>query len=259
MKVDPKTLVFLKQLGLVTGAALLLMVILSAVQRKQNADSIDLQIQIEALEGEQLITDKDVRNSIQRRFGHNLNGIPIGNLDLKEVEKVLESDPFVYDADVYVDAIHKVKVRIWQREPLLRVIDRNGSQYYLDIEGEKLPLSPNYTARVLVASGNIKDYEADYLENEKSDLNQLFKVAIAVYKDEFLKAQTEQLYINAKRDLLLIPKVGDHKIVLGNALELEQKLEKLKLFYHEGLPYKGWQTYKTINLKYEDQIVCTKK
>ncbi|MEM6723671.1 MAG: cell division protein FtsQ [Bacteroidota bacterium] len=259
MKMDPKTLVFLKQLGLVTGAALLLMVILSAVQRKQNADSIDLQIQIEALEGEQLITDKDVRNTIQRKFGHNLNGIPIGNLDLDKVEKVLEEDPFVYDADVYVDAIHKVKVRIWQREPLLRVIDRNGNQYYLDVEGEQLPLSANYTARVLVASGNITDYNPAFRENEKSDLIQLFKVATAVYEDEFLKAQTEQLYINAQRDLLLIPKVGDHKIVLGNALNLTEKLDKLKLFYHEGLPYKGWQKYRTINLKYEDQIVCTKK
>lgn len=256
---DPKTWVFIKQLGLVSGAVLLLMVILSAVHRKQNSDSIDLQVKIEAIEGEQLITDADVRNIIKRRFGHILNGIPIGSLEVKEVEKVLEGDPFVLDADVYVDAIHKVKIRVWQREPLLRIIDRNGAQYYLDIEGEKLPLSANYTARVLVASGNIKDYDATYKSNEKSDLLQLFTVAKAVVKDKFLKAQTEQLYINAQGDLLLIPKVGDQKIVLGSARDIEQKLEKLKVFYNEGLPYKGWQTYRTINLKYEDQIVCTKK
>jgi len=45
-------------------------------------------------------------------------------------------------------------------------------------------------------------------------------------------------------------------ILFGPMDEIEEKFKKLKLFYKEVLPKKGWNTYSSINLKYKNQIVC---
>jgi cell division protein FtsQ len=48
--------------------------------------------------------------------------------------------------------------------------------------------------------------------------------------------------------------------VFGDAKDFEEKFEKLKTFYTEGLnKTDGWNKYSTINIKYKNQVVCTKK
>jgi cell division protein FtsQ len=87
----------------------------------------------------------------------------------------------------------------------------------------------------------------------------LFKIATYVDKDAFWKAQIEQIFVTAESEYLLIPKIGDHTIVFGTAENMEEKFEKLLLFYKEGLSRVGWEQYKSINVKFKNQVVCTKK
>ena len=65
--------------------------------------------------------------------------------------------------------------------------------------------------------------------------------------------------MNANGDMELVPRVGDHTILIGDDQQIHEKFEKLFLFYMEGLNKAGWNKYKVINLKYKDQVVCTKK
>ena len=90
-------------------------------------------------------------------------------------------------------------------------------------------------------------------------LDDAFKIARFVRQDKFLNAQIEQLFVNKELDWVLIPKVGNHTIVLGSAEDLEAKFKKLKLFYKKAMKNIGWDKYRTINLKYKNQVVCTKK
>ena len=53
--------------------------------------------------------------------------------------------------------------------------------------------------------------------------------------------------------------MGNHRIMLGTLNEFEEKLANLKLFYEQAIPKVGWEKYSMINLKYKNQIVCTKK
>ncbi len=258
MKANARKQQFIKQGLWVGGLFLFLWVLLSSVQRKRSSGSVDFVVEINGEHNEKLLTDVDVRKIIKRRFGHVLNGIPIANLDVKEVERVLEADPFILNADVYVGARNKVKVLIDQREPLLRVIDKEGSQFYLDDNGTKLPLSPNYTARVLVANGHIPIYDETYLDTEHNILKDLFELSKVIVEDEFFDALIDQVYVASNKDFILIPKVGSQKIILGKTINLEAKLEKLKVFYAEAMPHVGWKKYKTINLKFRDQVVCKK-
>ena len=77
--------------------------------------------------------------------------------------------------------------------------------------------------------------------------------------DDFWNDQIEQIYVNQNNDVELIPRVGEQVIMLGSFENFEEKLANLKLFYDQAVPKVGWDKYSIINLKYKDQIVCTKK
>ena len=116
--------------------------------------------------------------------------------------------------------------------------------------GFKFPVSRNYTKNVLVASGNIQD---------SLDLKSILKVSSYVCESMLWNSQITQLYINTNKDIELVPRVGNHIINLGNADNLEEKFENLKLFYSQAVKQTGWRKYKEINLKYKNQIVCVKR
>lgn len=250
----------LKRLSIIAFFFLIAALVISAVEQRKSTTAGDILINIEQMEvGESFINSEDVMMMIERAFGFSLVGIPIGSIDAARVERVLEADAFIKEADVYVDAQDKVHIELTQREPVLRVIDKNGLSYYLDKEGEKVPLSRHYTARVLVATGTIDPFDRDFLTKKKHVLKDLFQLTQRIMKDDFLEPLVEQIYVTKSGDYYLIPKLGDQKIILGSMERLEEKILYLKNFYKETLPYKGWQKYKTINLTFKGQVVARKK
>jgi len=80
-----------------------------------------------------------------------------------------------------------------------------------------------------------------------------------VDQSEFWKAQLVQIYVNEDNEIELIPRVGSHRILIGDVENLEEKFNKLMLFYEKGLSKTGWNEYSIINLKFKDQVVCTKR
>jgi cell division protein FtsQ len=59
--------------------------------------------------------------------------------------------------------------------------------------------------------------------------------------------------------LEIVPRAGDHTILVGELDGTETgRLENLRLFYDRAMWYEGWDEYRYINIKYGNQIVCTK-
>jgi cell division protein FtsQ len=129
--------------------------------------------------------------------------------------------------------------------------------FYIDENGFKIPMSDNYTARVLVANGLIEEGFSGTVDTLSSQLaRDIYKAAKFIQKDTLWNDQVEQLFVNLKGDIELVPRVGDHKIILGTADSLETKFRNLLVFYKKAIPKVGWDAYKSINLKYANQIVC---
>ena len=186
-------------------------------------------------------------------------GKKITSLNIPNLEKKLLNNKLVFKAEVFTDMNGEVYVNIKQREPILRIIKPDGTGFYIDKNGLKMPLSERFTARVLVATGNIFESYSKQDSIQSFVCNELYKIATYVDKDAFWKAQIEQIFVTVESDIVLIPKVGDHQIIFGDAQNMEEKFNKLMLFYNEGLTKVGWNKYKTINLSYKDQIVCVKR
>ena len=61
------------------------------------------------------------------------------------------------------------------------------------------------------------------------------------------------------KNIELVPRLGDHRIFIGNAENLPWKFEKLRALYEKALPLVGWDVYESIDLRFGDQVVCKKK
>lgn len=234
-----------------------------SVNKRAATLSEGLEIVIDKMmSGRDLLTVGDVQKIIQRSFVYNLveEKVPLSKLDVRAIERVLEDEPFVLDAEVFIDAQNQLYVHIQQREPIYRIIDVNNENYYMDKTGKQMPMSAHSTARVIVATGEIPPYTPDFKKPEKKHfLNDLNELIYKIRHDDFLHAQVEQIYVNQYKEFTLIPKVGKQKILLGKYEDIDDKLQRLKLFYEEGMSREGWNKYKTINLKYRKQIVCKKR
>ncbi len=208
--------------------------------------------------------EEDVRNMILN-LGYG-EGMRIDQVDVAHLERVLGNNPSIEHAEVYSTIDGVLKLDLIQRNPIIRVFSEAGDSYYIDENGWMMPLSNSYTARVVVANGGIKTnfaegYQLNVLDQSQEDksLKNLFKLASFIRKNKFWKAQIAQIYVRENGDLELVPRVGNHEILFGKAQRIEEKFETLMTFYKKGLSKTGWNGYKTINLKYKNQVVCTKK
>lgn len=213
----------------------------------------------------------DIVNLINER-GDSIVNQPKSTINVTDIEHMLNSHPAIANAEVSLSIDGVLKVDVLQRKPILRIITKNDDSYYIDDAGKLMPLSDKYTARVLVASGNIdepfstnymysmEDIATDTVLNSKSILNDLFDIAMYIQTDEFWKSQIQQLYVSEEKEIEMVPLVGNQKIIFGDATDIELKFKKLYTFYHQGLNTTGWwDKYSIINLKFKNQIVCTKK
>lgn len=243
------------------GAFLTLILLVSAVTRKKEMTVAATVVEVEPLEdGARLIDSMDVIRLVEKAIGATLDEQVASQVDEDFVERSLEENLFVKNAEVLLTADSKVKINIEQRVPILRVVDKLGVQYYMDKEGAKVPLSRHFTARTIVATGNIPPYTPEFLAKEKDLLKDLFELTNFILADPLWNAMVEQVHLTGNDDFVLVPKIGDQSIILGKwDAGTPEKFKKLKTFYEEGMSREGWQKYKTIDLRYRNQVVCERR
>lgn len=248
----------LRTLGYLTGGLLGILLIISAVERKGENRIRDVIVEVENLpDGSILIKKEDVLTTIDRSFGYPLNSMQIREVNMERLERVLEEDPFVLDAETFIDAKNELTILIDQREPVVRVIDNNGLNYYMDKEGMKMNTSEHASPHILVLTGNIPPHSTDFLEPDKEHLlKDLFYLAAMIREDGFLEPMIEQIHVSNRNEVTLVPKIGRQKIFFGRLRDAADKLKRLKIFYREAAPHEGWRKYRSIDLRYDGQIVA---
>jgi cell division protein FtsQ len=189
----------------------------------------------------------------------------VNEVNTQKIEDLVNQNVYVETADSYLNMDKNVVVNISEKIPVLRVYSKKGKGFYIDKKGRLIPLSQNYTPRVLVANGyinatfekeNTSIFDTIYKTTPLADL---FELSNLITANSFINAQISQIYINSKGEYDLIPELGDHLIQLGTIENAKEKLEKLEIWYKKAIVREGWDQYSVVNLKYKDQVVCTKK
>jgi len=181
--------------------------------------------------------------------GMNPLGVRYDCIDEAQIESLLESQTRIKRAECYKTPSGTLVVEVRQREPILRVMGSSGN-YYIDLEGNVLTVSPDFTAFVPIVTGSV---------SKKLAKEDLYEFGLYLHENPFWKAQIEQIHFESNGKVILIPRVGNQIIEMGSLDDYERKLHKLYSLYKNGFNKVGWNRYKKINLSFDNQAVCTKK
>ncbi|MFY0674155.1 MAG: hypothetical protein JXQ87_12180 [Bacteroidia bacterium] len=243
----------------VFGAVLLLLSASYGSKKVKSAEISDVKIEIKETEKGSFVNKIEVNDRLNNFYAPSLIDQEKSDLKVSEVDSLLTSSPFIKFSKTYTNVKGELFIEIEQEVPLFRVINKKGSSYYVSTDGRKFPLSAHKAAKVIVATGNIIEevYPTDSLSTKV--LKDLHQIASYLEENDFFKALSGQLYVAENGDIKLITKSEErHDIILGDAQNLESKFDNLYQFYTKVLTVKGWNSYKTINLKFRNQIVAKK-
>ena len=239
-------------------AALFVVVLTSAVKKQDELTCKNLQVKIDYDTGLAFLNEGEITERINFLSGETIIGRQLSKIDFHTLEKEIEKNPYVCDAEIFVDHEQNIIITIIQKRPILRVINSDAVSYYISEKNDRMPLNDNFTMRLPVATG----YVNTNANSSRDSLvqNNLFVLANFIEHDVFLHALVDQVYVYENNEFDLIPKTGNHNIHFGNANEnMADKFKRLKIFYRDGLTRTGWFKYKSINLKFDGQVVCEKR
>src|ERR1700761_8139606 len=120
--------------------------------------------------GSQYFIDRQEVQNILGTSSHALIGRRMENINIHDLENKLKANPFIEFAKVYSDMDGVISVEISQRQPILRLMNRFDQDFYVDQHGLKIPLSGNFTARVLVANGYIDELFANRVDTLHTEM-----------------------------------------------------------------------------------------
>ena len=208
------------------------------------------------------INTKEIKKRLETTHLYPLNK-PMRYVDARKIEETLKTSPFVQTAECFKTQDGHVNISITQRLPLVRIKAQNGDDYYLDDNDRVMPNS-HYTSDLIIATGNIsRQFAANYIS----------PLSTSLMANQLWSNQIEQINVLADHTIELVPRVGNHVIILGPLPEgktksevarqidefLKLKLTRLEKFYRYGLSQAGWNKYSSINLEFDNQIICKRR
>jgi cell division protein FtsQ len=246
----------------VLGAWLLvisgMVTLLVAANRKQQAHlCTDVLIAIKGSGEKFYIEESDVVELIERTANGTLVNKPVASINLRRLEQALEKNLWIRNAELYFDSRDALHVHVDEREPIARVFTKAGGSFYIDSAAHRMPLLEKVSVRVPVVTGFTSAKKLDAQDSVM--LNQVKQVALFIYNNEFWNAQVGQIDLRDDNKFELIPVIGDHVIRLGDGNNIEDKLNRLFVFYKQVMSKAGFNRYAAVDVSFDGQVVAVNK
>jgi cell division protein FtsQ len=246
---------WLKGLALTVGLMVLGGSVLWAEKKQAGRICQGIDIHIMNTKGHQFVQDSMILAYLNKQHQESIVGVSLHQIASKKIENTIKSNNFVRVCNVYKNWNGRLKIAIFPKRPIARIICTDKPGKYIDEQGEVLPLATNYTARVLLINGkNLCDIDQCLKDSEHGLA--LLRLLNLIDQDPFWNAQINHINCDEKGKFIFTTQLGKQAVVFGRLENINKKLEKLKLFYKVILPHKGWNTYKRVNLEFDNQIVC---
>lgn len=231
--------------------------VVTLVAARFQSEELITEVKAEVLlldKGNNLILPEDIVKTVVKKFGP-LEKLPIDLVDMRGIEQFLSTSPYVKEARVFLGANGILTLSIRQRMPIMRVVDNAGTHWYVDVDTVRMPVSRNFTARVPLVNGNFP-ITTDVMT---WPMESLFDVTLMLHEDEFMGSLIDQIYVEAKDKIWLVPRMGPSRILITSMTDLEDQAERIRKFYKKALPSMGWDTYAYIDTRFAGQIVAKKR
>ncbi|MCQ0110574.1 cell division protein FtsQ [Zhouia amylolytica] len=225
---------------------LLLVVFLFSFTANRNAARKMSGVEIEFADSNQLFITYEMVNKLLIQNQADTSGVRKDELDLNILEQALISNDMIQNAHVYLTVNGQLGAKVKQRKPIARV--NTTVPFYIDSEGKPMPLSGVFSARVPIITGDVN----------KNDLDETFELSEYIQNDTFLKKHVVGIHKTGKSFELEL-RVDEFVVKLGDLENLDKKFFNFKAFYQKAIKDKSLSEYEAVNLKFNNQVVCTKK
>lgn len=202
------------------------------------------------------LDNNDVLSLLTDNHTEIIEGQHYSKINVRTLEKRVGTNSYVKNTQVYHDLKGNLLVNVVLRRPVARIVQYDGPDAYLDNEGFVLPTSEKFSSRVLLVTGlSLTNLDAQE-KRTKEMLGNLMELINYIVADDFWKAQISQIKLFENGEVVLLPQVTKQKIEFGRLENIEDKFKRLRIFYKDILPRKGWNSYKRVNVKFKEQIIC---
>lgn len=167
-------------------------------------------------------------------------------LVLNTIEKIIQSDDMVKEAQVYFTVDGKLISKIVQRKPIGRI--EGMSRFYLDDEGKRMPLSKHHSARVPIITDKITN----------KSLGDAHMILNYINGDDFLKKNVIGIQVKEEGQYRLRFRMEDFVVNLGGVDNLDGKFKNFMAFYAKAAKDNSIEQYAKVSLEFNNQVVCTK-
>lgn len=254
MKIEVKNKIILGLWLLVALSVLVLFV--AARQSKKHSFCAGCKIEISGNNQNYFVTEKEVAEIVNA--SGDIKEKSIENIDIAVLENALQKNSWIKNAELYFENNGVLHIDIEQRQPVARLFCVDGTSSYIDKNGLRLPVKNTATARVLAIT-NFTSSNNVLANTDSLLLNGVTQLSNFIYADSFWNAQIAQVNITSTGKFELVPTIGNHIVQIGNANNLKEKFDKLYTFYTKAWLQNGIETYEMIDVRFNNQIVATKK
>ncbi len=200
------------------------------------------------------VEEKDIMNLAVYNRNIDIWHEPISKLDIRSMEQMIMADPWIANAQVFVDNARVLHMYVTQRIPVARVFQADSRSYYMDTTMSIMPLSKNYNYYTPVFT-NVPELKNDSISWAlRSDIVSMVRT---IQADSFWSAQISQVIVDSPGMYEIVPVLGDQRIIIGNVADLKQKLNNLFVFYKNVLNRIGWDRYQVLDARFNGQVVAS--
>ena len=167
------------------------------------------------------------------------------DLNLKSLERIINENAFIDSAEISLRLDGQIGVEIVEKEPVFRVLNGN---YYVDLNGNKMPLSKNYSQRVPLIMSKVDSAELEDLGLlgtyfKKDNFLNDHIIGLEIIKDEYI------FHINNFSYLIKMKDLNGYK----------NRFNNYKIFYKAVLNDSILEKISSINLNFKNQVIVQKK
>lgn len=220
-----------------------------AADRARNRACPGVEINVKRAGKGTTISESAIRTQIDR-FDPQLSGKNVSQIRVSELEKSLSGFNNFESVECYISSSGKLCVDVVPMIPEIRVFDRDGSSYYINKDGKRIDARADFFVDVPIVSGHF---------SERWPASRVLPVVRYINKDKTLRQLVSMIEVRSPHDIILVPRIAGHVINIGDSRNLDEKFRNLMLMYRKVMPYKGWDTYDTISVKFSGQVVATRR
>ena len=239
-------LLLLLSVSLIGGIAYLL-IRSPRVTSTDRCEAVTVEVKTETGGEPLFLTGDRITDELARR-GIQLRGKRLDSIDLRKIERTLLSMPIYKRAEAFIaPSSSSVQIRLTEKHPLYIVQEASGKSYYVTQGKGTITVNPTFAAYLPIVSGAV---------DLKMATGPVYDLMAALREDPYFTDYFGQVYVDETDGIVLIPRIGTTRVIIGRESNWSEKLRKWRIFAESVLPKRGMNAFSYVNLDYGKQIIA---